>query len=107
MNESKTLHIQETLRLLRIFHDLKQKDLAKKLGISKSHISEIESAKKTPTIKLLERYAEVLQIPVSSIVFLAENINVDDSTKIKTFVSRKIIALIKFQKERSYIPTDK
>ena len=76
-------------------------DKSEKLGISKSYLSEIESAKKIPKIKLLESYAEVFEIPVSSIIFLAENINVDDSTEVNSFVSPKIIALIKFLAERS------
>ena len=101
MNESKPLQIQAALKLLRIFHDFQQKELAKKLGISKSYISELESAKKTPTTKLLERYAEVLDIPVSSIVFLAENIDVNNSSQIQNFVCPKIIILIRFIAERS------
>ena len=101
MNESQPLQIQEALRLLRIFHDFQQKELAALLGISKSYISELESAKRTPTIKLLERYAKVLDVPVSSIVFLAENIDVNNSSQIQNFVCPKIIILIRFLAERS------
>ncbi|NRX73843.1 transcriptional regulator with XRE-family HTH domain [Clostridium beijerinckii] len=38
--------INESLRLLRVFHDLKAIDLAKKLSISQSYLSEIENGKK-------------------------------------------------------------
>lgn len=101
MSKLKLLQIHKALKILRTSHDFNQKELAAKLGISDSYLSEIESAKRTPAIKLLESYAEVFKIPVSSIIFLAENINVDDFTEINSFVSPKIIALIKFLAERS------
>jgi transcriptional regulator with XRE-family HTH domain len=41
---------------MRVFYDLTQKELAVKLRISKSHLSEIESANKTPTIDVLKGY---------------------------------------------------
>jgi transcriptional regulator with XRE-family HTH domain len=53
----------KALRLIRVFHDLSQKDLAEKLEISKSYISEIESGKKTPTIDLLNKYSNFFDIP--------------------------------------------
>jgi len=69
--------LNKALKLIRVFHDLTQKELAEKLGISKSHISEIESGKKTPTLAVLNRYAEFFQVPVSSIMFLSENLDND------------------------------
>jgi transcriptional regulator with XRE-family HTH domain len=101
MSGLKTLKIDKALKILRTSHDFNQKDLAVKLGISRAYISEIESGRKTPTIKILDSYAEVFQIPVSSIIFLAENINVNGLAEMDSFVSPKIIALIKFLIERS------
>jgi len=88
---------------MRVFHDLKQKELAEKLGISTSHLSEIESAKKTPTLQLLERYSEVFDVPVSSIMFFSENIDGESVAigKTRKFVSSKILAMMKFIAERS------
>ncbi len=95
-----TAQLNKVLRLIRIFHDLKQKKLAEKLGISKSLLSEIESGKKTPTLSVLNRYAEVFQVPVSSIIFFSENINSDvDVENLQTFISPKIITLMKFVAE--------
>ncbi|MEH2289154.1 helix-turn-helix transcriptional regulator [Nostoc sp.] len=94
--------LSEALRLIRVFHDLTQKELAEKLGISKSYISEIESGKKTPTLELLNRYSEFFDIPVSSIMFFSESLNKDIKTeKLRTFVSSKILAILKFIAERS------
>jgi transcriptional regulator with XRE-family HTH domain len=61
--------LNKALRLMRVFNDLSQKELAEKLGISKSLISEIESGKKNSTIELLNKYSNFFDIPVSSIFF--------------------------------------
>jgi transcriptional regulator with XRE-family HTH domain len=94
--------LNEALRLMRVFHDLAQKELAEKLRISKSYLSEIESGKKTPTLDLLNRYSQVFDIPVSSIMFFSENLNQDVKTeKLRNFVSSKILAILNFIAERS------
>lgn len=94
--------LNEALRLMRVFHDLSQKELAEKLGISKSYLSEIESGKKTPTLELLNRYSHLFDIPVSSIMFFGESLNKDGKTeKLKTFVSSKVLAILNFIAERS------
>ena len=62
----------DALRLVRVFHDMSQTDLAGKLKISKSYLSEIEKGeKKKVTLELLERYSEVFNIPMSSLMFLS------------------------------------
>ncbi|MDV2995421.1 MAG: hypothetical protein N4J56_005075 [Chroococcidiopsis sp. SAG 2025] len=94
--------LNEALRLMRIFHDLSQKELAEKLGISKSYLSEIETGKKTPTIDLLNRYSKSFDIPVSSIMFFSENLTTTTRTeKLRTFVSSKILTILNFIAERS------
>jgi transcriptional regulator with XRE-family HTH domain len=94
----------KALRLIRVFHDLSQKDLAEKLEISKSYISEIESGKKTPTIDLLNKYSNFFDIPTSSIMFFSENLdlNRDEKTeKLRGCLSSKILAILDFIAERS------
>ncbi|MBN4001806.1 helix-turn-helix transcriptional regulator [Nostoc sp. LPT] len=94
--------LSEALRLIRVFYDLTQKELAEKLGISKSYLSEIESGKKTPTLDLLNRYSEFFDIPASSIMFFSESLNKDIKTeKLRIFVSSKILAILNFIAERS------
>lgn len=63
----------EALRLVRVFHDLSQTQLAERLGISNSYLSEIEGGKKSPSLDILEKYAEVFNMPLSSLIFFAEN----------------------------------
>ena len=93
----KMLH--RALKLLRTSHDLKQKQLAKQLGISASHLSEVESGQKTPSLVLLEGYGEVFEVPVSSILFLAENFDCQPLTR-NAHVSRKVLALLNLLAER-------
>ena len=93
----KMLH--RALKLLRTSHDFKQKELAKKLEISASHLSEIESGQKAPSLVLLERYGEVFEVPVSSILFLAENIERQPQNS-QALVSLKMLALPRFVAKR-------
>ena len=44
--------LNEALRLIRIFHDMTQKDLAARLKIVPSYLCEIEAGKKEPTMHL-------------------------------------------------------
>lgn len=87
--------LNEALRLIRVFHDLNQTQLAEKLGISRSHLSEIESAKKTPSMDLLSKYSEVFNIPPSSLLYFSERL--EDSSfaeKTRSAVANKIIKIL-------------
>ena len=89
------LHL--ALRLMRVFlQDLTQKELAELLRISKSHISEIEAGKKTPTLAVLERYASVFEVPVSSIFLFSENMyGCMQGKPVNTDIPEKLLALLK------------
>lgn len=52
---------------------MKQKELAKKLEISNSYLSEIESGDKTISMDLLEKYSQVFGIPASTFLLFREN----------------------------------
>jgi transcriptional regulator with XRE-family HTH domain len=64
--------INRALKLLRNYHNLKQKDLAVMLDLSPSHLSEIEAGSKPVSYDLLERYSQVFKMPVSNIAMFAE-----------------------------------
>lgn len=94
--------ISEALRLMRVFHDLKQFELAEKLNISKSYLSEIESGVKSPTLDLLDKYSQEFDIPVSSILFFAEEIpNAKKGDKTRLSVASGIVRLLKFIESRA------
>ncbi len=94
--------IHEALRLIRIFHDLKQVEVAKKLGVSKSHISEIEKGNKSPSLDLIQRYAAEFKIPVSSIMFFAEELpNAKSGDKIRSKIAGKVIDILRFVERKA------
>lgn len=92
--------LSEALRLLRVYHDMKQKDLAEKLGLSSSHVSEIENGNKTPSLEVVQKYAALFKIPVSSIMFFSEQIEGSSrksaiESRAKNAIASKIISLLK------------
>ncbi|MEQ9490732.1 MAG: helix-turn-helix transcriptional regulator [Alphaproteobacteria bacterium] len=89
--------IHEALRLIRVFHDLKQTELADKLGISKSHLSEIEGGKKTPSLELINRYSTEFNIPISSIMFFAEELpGAKAGERIQSKIAVKVLDILRF-----------
>lgn len=94
--------LNEALRLIRVYHDLRQTEMADKLRISKSYLSEIEKGRKKPTLELVEKYSYTFDVPVSSIMFFAENMeNSGAYEKARGFVASKIISLMQFLEQRS------
>ena len=73
--------MSETLKLLRIFFGYKSVEMAKKLNISQSFLSEIENGKKNATLELLNQYSKILNIKVSTIVLLSESLENDKNSK--------------------------
>lgn len=89
--------ISEALRLIRVFHDLKQFELAERLKVSKSHISDIENGNKTPSLELIEKYSIEFRIPISAIMFFAEEIpNAKRGEKVKTKIASTVLDLLSF-----------
>lgn len=95
--------IGEALRLIRVFHDLKQKQVAEKLGLSTSYLSDIERGERSPTLETIERYARAFNMPVSSILFFSENLDNPGGAaeRARGFVAGKVIALMQFLEARA------
>lgn len=99
MNEKKA--INETLRLLRVFHDMSRSELVNKIGISPSFLSEIESGNKKVTLDTLNKYSEAFQIPVSSLLFFSESLNDDYKLEeARRFLSDKIIRILQWLEDK-------
>jgi transcriptional regulator with XRE-family HTH domain len=88
--------IHRALKLLRVYHNLKQKELAPRLGISPSHLSELESGVKGVSYEILEKYAEVFRIPVSSIALFAEAAASPDKSSILGQIPEKALRLLEW-----------
>lgn len=89
----------QALKLLRRYQGINQATLAKKLDVSRSYISELESGNRTPSLDLLSRYADIFNIPISSLVFFAEALEDKENIssrldKAKGVIAKKVIALL-------------
>ena len=94
--------LNEALRLIRVFHDLKQFELASRLGVSRSFLSEIETGTKTPSLELLDKYAEEFGIPRSSILFFAEQLPcAKRGETARRVIASKVLDILKFIEKRS------
>lgn len=90
--------INRALKAIRQFHSLTQLEMAKKLDMSKSYLSEIESGKKPVGYDLLEKYSAQFDIPVSSLVFFSENIESSESIpeKFRSVLAGKILTIMEW-----------
>lgn len=64
--------VHTALKLTRQFHRMKQADLAKKLEISPSYLSEIENGSKTISVDLLYKYSAIFDVPVDTFLRFSE-----------------------------------
>ncbi len=98
--------LSETLRLLRVFHDIKQNELAEKIEISKSYISELENGNRTPSLEVIQKYSDFFKIPISSIMFFSENLEDAKNKKsmgvrAKSAIATKVIKFLQLVEERT------
>lgn len=85
--------INEALRLFRVYNDLKLYELAQKIGLSASYLSEIEKGKKTPNLGVIEKYASFFDVPPSAILQFSEKLE-SDSAGIKSVIAKSIIGFL-------------
>jgi transcriptional regulator with XRE-family HTH domain len=97
--------IHRALKLLRTYHQLKQNELASRLGISNSYLSEIECGNKPPTLELLQVYSTVFKIPVSSILLFSEQTldegNPSSRSKLRIASADKILKILEWIDEKN------
>lgn len=84
----------EALRLIRVFHDCKTGELADALSMSASYISEIENGKKTPSIEIINKYAEYFDTSPSAIMFFAEDLEDNKKKFSKAGMRAKLIKFL-------------
>lgn len=99
--------IHRALRLIRTYHQLKQTELASRLNISNSYLSEIEGGSKKPSLDLLQEYSHIFKIPVSSILLFSEQV-VDGErtltrTKLRVASANKILKILEWFDEQNNI----
>lgn len=92
--------LNEALRLIRVFHNMNQKELSEKLTISRSYLSEIESGRKNISIELINKYSTVFDIPSSSLLLFSENLeNNKFSEKTRVYMAKKVVNIMNWVSE--------
>ena len=91
--------VNDALRLVRLYWGYSQSELANKLDVSQSLISELEYKNKNVTIDILSKYSIALNIKMSQLLFFAEEL-VDEKIdrRGKLFVADKVIRLLEAMK---------
>lgn len=95
--------LNQALRLLRRYHGMTQKELAERLGISNSYLSEIETGTKKDaiTIELIEKYATVFSIPASSLLLFSEHINTERrGERLRVQAAAKVVKVLSWIDEQ-------
>lgn len=60
------------IKLLRIIEELSQATLSEKLGVTRTYLSLVEKGHKQPSLKFLQKAAEVFNIPVALFIIERE-----------------------------------
>lgn len=94
-HRSKRPLINEALRVARLYWGYTQSDMASRLEVSQSVVSEIESASKSVSMDMLEKYAGALEVKMSNLLFFAEELEgVPQPTRGKTIIARKVLEFL-------------
>ena len=87
--------IGDVLKRIRIIYGYKASEMSSELGISASYLSEIENNKKQPSLDLLQKYADIYGIRLSSLILLSENMEeAEKSGKGTAFIRNMMAHLI-------------
>src|ERR1022692_2320571 len=89
------VNLKEALRLIRVFHDLSKTQVADRVGLSRSYITELEAGDKKVTLEVLQKYADGFSIPLSSLMLFAERTN-DQSLgeRTRVAVASKVVKML-------------
>lgn len=91
-------NLPKLLKYMRNFGGYTQLDLATELQISRSYMSEIENGEKIPSVETLIKYADFYQVPLSSLLLFAENLDnkKDFKSKAKKILTDRAMRWLKW-----------
>ena len=94
----------EALKQLRLFHGVKQKDLAIALGLSASYVSEIEKGIKTNiTIDIIEKYSDFFDVKMSDLIIFSEQLSDDENLRpANKRIANKILKVMSWISENKF-----
>jgi transcriptional regulator with XRE-family HTH domain len=83
--------INRILKLLRNAEGISAKELAKRVGLSPAYISEIETGKKEPTLKVLNAYGSFFGISPANLLYIQEeNLSASNAELIVKIFEKKV-----------------
>lgn len=74
-NHEETVSLGKVLRLLKIARGLSSRELAEKMNVSSTFISEVESDSKKPSLEMLSKYSAALGVRSSTILYFDEEMS--------------------------------
>ena len=87
--------IGDILKRTRTIYGYKASELSAALGISSSYLSEIENNKKQPSLEILQKYADIYEIKLSSLILLSEDfVEAAKENKSNAFIRNMMMRLI-------------
>lgn len=75
MTKTKRRMINDALRLLRLYCGFSQVEMAQRLSVAQSMISDVEAGRKSVSMDLLEAYSQATGVKMSQLLFFAEEID--------------------------------
>lgn len=98
---TKRTMINEALRLLRLYCGLSQAEMAKRLSVAQSMVSDIEGGRKNVTMDLLEAYSAAVGVRMSQLLFFAEEIEGQPiSRRGQLIIAEQVLKLLEKLKPR-------
>lgn len=97
------MRVGEAIRLLRVYHDLKQHQFAHLLDMSTSYVSEVEKGQKTPSLQVLDRMARTFDITMSSLLYFAEIVELPSGTPLPPYPTQKTLDIVEMSRLRHSI----
>lgn len=85
------------LKYIRVANDYNQEELAKKFGITKSHLSNIETGKRKANDEMLNKYCDEFDLTMSELKFFDETVN-----KKKLHKQQLLLIILKFFCDKKY-----
>lgn len=100
--------IGDVLKRTRIIYGYNAREMSLELGISASYLSEIENNKKQPSLELLQKYADIYDIRLSSLILLSENMEeAEKNGKGTAFIKKMMAHLIQSMSKTASDPDEK
>ncbi len=101
--------INKALRLIRQYHDKSPSELSAELSVTKEELKLIESGKLPVSSQQLQRYSDIFDISVSSLVFFSESIGKEGkySKKFRTALAGKALDVLEWMNKKNAEKTAK